>query len=262
MKKKKRADFSVVIGLLIGLAAIVICAVLEGIKLTFLLQPTAALVVFGGTLGAVIVRRGVNGLKEAAKSGSDLFFHEQDDKDAILGRLIWMARAARHEGVKAFETNIGTIRDPLVTQALSMAADYAKPADVRIKLDRILEAEDERGISEVATFDAAGGYAPTFGIIGAVLGLIYVLRSIADPGSLGQGIATAFVATIYGVGAANLVFFPIASRLRDRHRSRMRHREMLAEALVALAAHESPHAIAASFSGPTTIVGSTESYEH
>jgi chemotaxis protein MotA len=235
------------IGWLIGLAAIVVCAVLEGIRLSFLVQPTAALVVFGGTLGAVIVRRGLKGISDAARSAKELFFHEHDDKEAILGRLIWMARAARHEGVRAFESNIGSIQDPLVTQALSMAADYAKPTDVRNKLDRILEMEDERGMSEVATFDAAGGYAPTFGIIGAVLGLIYVLRSIADPGSLGNGIATAFVATIYGVGAANLVFFPIASRLRDRHRSRMRHREMLAEALVALAAHESPHTIAASF---------------
>src|SRR5262249_14128950 len=152
---------------------------------------------------------------------------------------MWLARAARHEGVRAFESHGGINQDPLVAQALAMAADYAKPADVRIRLDRMLDEEDERNSHEAAIYPAAGGYPPTFGIIGAVLGLINVLRSIADPGSLGTGIATAFVATIYGVGAANLVFFPLASRLQDRRRIKMKQREMLAEALVALASHES-----------------------
>jgi chemotaxis protein MotA len=139
--------------------------------------------------------------------------------------------------------------DPLVAHALSLAADYAEPSQVRDRLNRILDAEDEQGLGDVATLDAAGGYAPTFGIIGAVLGLIYVLRSIADPGALGAGIATAFVATIYGVGAANLIFFPLASRLREQHRARMKQREVLAEALVALAAQESPSAIAMRLTG-------------
>jgi chemotaxis protein MotA len=252
----KRLDFSVLIGLLVGVAAIGACAMLEGIRLGFLWQPTAVLVVFGGTLGAVIVKRGLSGVKEAAITAYKLCFRENNDEiEATRARLIWLARAARHEGVRAFESHGGINRDPLVAQALSMASDYAKPAEVRTRLDRMLDEEDERSASEAATFEAAGGYAPTFGIIGAVLGLISVLRSIADPNSLGAGIATAFVATIYGVGAANLVFFPVASRLQDRRRVRMKQREMLAEALVALASHESPTSIATSFGG--VIVGGT-----
>lgn len=246
----KRPDFSILIGWLIGLGAIAGCAMLEGIRLRFLLQPTAALVVVGGTLGAVIVRRGVGGLKEAARATAGLCIRESNDEmDAALARLTWLARVARREGVRAFESQAEVVGDPLIANALSLTSVYATPPQVRDRLDQILDTEDEHGLGNVATLDAAGGYAPTFGIIGAVLGLIYVLRSIADPGALGAGIATAFVATIYGVGAANLIFFPLASRLRERHRARMKQREALAEALVALAAQESPSAIAMRFAG-------------
>jgi chemotaxis protein MotA len=164
---------------------------------------------------------------------------------AASARLAWLARVAHREGVRVFESQAGLSRDPLMAQAFSMTADFSEPDEVRHRLIRILDAEDDRGLGEAATLDAAGGYAPTFGIIGAVLGLIFVLRSIADPGALGAGIATAFVATIYGVGAANLIFFPLASRLRERHRARMKRREVLAEALVALASRETPGVIAA-----------------
>jgi chemotaxis protein MotA len=242
----RRPDFSVLIGWTIGLAAIAGCAVLEGIRLSFLWQPTAALVVFGGTLGAVIVRRGIGGLRDAARAAFTLFLRDSDEEmQAASARLAWLARVAHREGVRVFESQAGLSRDPLMAQAFSMTADFSEPDEVRHRLIRILDAEDDRGLGEAATLDAAGGYAPTFGIIGAVLGLIFVLRSIADPGALGAGIATAFVATIYGVGAANLIFFPLASRLRERHRARMKRREVLAEALVALASRETPGVIAA-----------------
>ena len=247
----KRPDFSVLIGLLIGLAAIAGCALLEGIRLQFLWQPRAALVVFGGTLGAVITRRGLGGLKDAARATFDLCFREEtDEMEAASARLTWLARLARREGVRAFEAQAGISRDPLIAQALSLASLYTPSAEIRMRLERMLDAEDERGKGEVATLDAAGGYAPTFGIIGAVLGLIYVLRSIADPSALGSGIATAFVATIYGVGAANLLFFPLAARLRERHRTRMKRREMLAEALISLTAQESPSSIVLHLADP------------
>jgi chemotaxis protein MotA len=242
----KRPDFSVLIGWTIGLAAIGGGALLEGIRLKFLWQPTAALVVFGGTLGAVVVRRGMRGVKEALAASYALCFREStDEMEATFARLTWLARVARREGVRAFEAQAQMSSDPLVSTALALAADYTEPAEVQMRLDRLLDAEDERGLGEVATLEAAGSYAPTFGIIGAVLGLIFVLRSLADPSALGLGIATAFVATIYGVGAANLIFFPLAARLRERHRLRMKQRETLAEALTGLAAHESPMLIAA-----------------
>jgi chemotaxis protein MotA len=241
----KRPDFAVPVGLCVGLAAIAVCALVEGIRLGFLWQPTAALVVFGGTLGAVIVRRGLGGLSSAARAAWGACFKEDEDAFAAAqARLAWLARSARREGVKVLETHGEASRDPLVAQALTLTAQYADLEVVRARLARILEYEDEQGLSEVTTIEAAGGYAPTFGILGAVLGLIQVLRAVAEPHALGSGIATAFVATIYGVGVANLLFFPLASRLRERHRARMKKREALADALLALAAHESPTAIA------------------
>jgi chemotaxis protein MotA len=246
----KRRDFSVLIGWMIGAVALGGGAMLEGIRLRFLWQPTAALIVFGGTLGAVVVRRSLRGVREALRATWALGFHKQQDElEAELARLTWLARMARREGMDKLEAHAKASSDPMVAEALALAADYADPAEVRYKLEYMLEAEDERGLGEVATLDAAGGYAPTFGIIGAVLGLIYVLRSLADPDALGAGIATAFVATIYGVGAANLIFFPLAARLRECHRQRMKRRAALAEALIALAAHESPNYIAARVEG-------------
>jgi chemotaxis protein MotA len=221
---------------------------LEGIRLGFLFQPTAALIVLGGTLGAVMVRRGTGGVWRAARAAVGLLFREKGDElEGTIARLVWLARTARREGVRVFENQAAASRDPLIKRALLMMAEYAEAVTVRAALDRMLDDEDEAGARDAATLEAAGGYAPTFGILGAVLGLIHILRSLDDPGSLGTGIAVAFVATIYGVGVANLIFLPLASRLRERHGARMRQRELLADALVALAAHESPAAISGRF---------------
>lgn len=252
----KRLDLTIFIGLMIGLAAIGGSASLEGIRLGFLWQPTAALVVLGGTIGAVIIRRGIRGLKDSVRATLALCLRENtDEMDATLARLTWIARAARREGVKVFETYAENSHDPLIVRALTMAAEYAEPEVVRAALSRMLDNEDEEGLRSAATLEAAGGYAPTFGILGAVLGLIHVLRSLNEPSALGAGIATAFVATIYGVGIANLILFPLGSRLRDQHESRMKRREALADALVALAAHESPSAITHRFTAHVSLSG-------
>lgn len=244
----KRFDLTVPVGLLVGSVAIVGAAMLEGIKLSFLWQPNAALVVMGGTVGAVIVRRGLRGLKSSLRAAISLCRrNSQEAGEDTLARLGWIARAARREGVKAFENHATYSRDPLVICALKLAAEYATPAVVRERLDHVLDLEAEDALRDAATIEAAGGFAPTFGILGAVLGLIHVLRMLDQPGVLGTGIATAFVATVYGVGSANLLFFPLASRLRERQELRMRQREALADALVALAANESPAAISRRF---------------
>ena len=241
----KRLDLNIFFGLLVGLAAVGGAGALEGIRPGFLWQPTAALVVLGGTAGAVLVRRGAGGLASSARATLALCLRERgEDDEATVARLAWISRAARREGVKSFERHAEHTRDPLVACALALAAEYAEPQAVRARLERILDEEHEAGLAEAATLEAAGGFAPTFGIIGAVLGLIHVLRLLEAPGALGTGIATAFVATVYGVGVANLFFFPVAARLRSRHEERMRRRESLADALVALAANESPSAIA------------------
>lgn len=240
----KRLDFAVPCGLLIGLIAVGASAWLEGIRLGFLFQPTALLVVLGGTIGAVVVRRGGGGLKDAVRAGFRVCVRDSTNElEATLTRLAWLSKTVRREGVQVLENYAEKSSDPLIVRGLMLTAEYADAKTVRAALDAQLDHEDERGMRDVATIEAAGSYAPTFGILGAVLGLIHVLRSLADPGALGTGIATAFIATIYGVGLANLLFFPLASRLRERHESLIKQREMLADALVALAAHEPPSAI-------------------
>lgn len=245
----KRADITVPLGLLIGLATIGGAAMIEGIRPGFLWQPTAAMVVFGGTVGAIIIRRGLSGLAASLRAAAGLLYHDNaEESEVTLARLVWLARLSKREGVKALETHAASQPDPMMVQALTLISQYADPALVRMQLGRILEYEDERGLRDVATLEAAGGFAPTFGILGAVLGLIQVLRALAEPNALGAGIATAFVATIYGVGAANLLLFPLAARLRERHDRRMQRRGALLDALVALAAHEGPGVIAQRYS--------------
>src|SRR4051812_26055565 len=172
------------------------------------------LVVFGGTTGAVIVRRNMSGLWRAARASFKLLFKETEDENLLqAARLSWLARTARREGIRIYERYAEESSDRLVARGLLLTADRTSPEEVRLSLELILRHEDEEGVRDAETLEAAAGYAPTFGIIGAVLGLISVLRSLADPGALGTGIATAFVATLYGIGVANLILFPLGARL-------------------------------------------------
>ncbi len=244
----KRPDMAIPLGITVGVAAICVGAWMEGVRLGFLWQPAAALIVFGGTIGAVLIRRGMGGLKAISRAVLKLFFDaSRDEMEVTKARLTWLARLERREGPQALEAQAGATSDPLMAQALLLVSQYAEPQIVRARLERLLDHEDEHGLLDVTTLEGAASYAPTFGIVGAVLGLIQVLRALADPTQLGVGIATAFVATIYGVGVANLILFPLAARLRERHNNFMRQREAIAEALIALAAHETPSAITRKF---------------
>lgn len=237
----KRFEPTVLTGLLIGIIAIAASVIYEGIKPGFLWQPSAALVVLGGTLGAVTVRCGLGGLWSLGASLLKLFSKDaNDDDEGMVARVTWLARSARRDGFAVFEQYAASSNDALLVRGLTMAAEYSEPGTVRLALDAILDHEDQVGRRQATILDSAGGYAPTFGILGAVLGLIHVLRSLDNSSALGVGIATAFVATIYGIGLANLLFFPLGSRLREQHELRMRRREALADALVAISAHESP----------------------
>lgn len=242
----KRFNLTIWLGLAIGLAAIGLAAYLEDLNLRFLWHPTAALVVFGGTLGAVIIRRGFDGLKSSFRAVWKLSINEsgEDAHKAQLGRLAWVAQNARKKGVRVYEDYADSSNDALVAQGLLLIAEQSDTEKVREILYRRLSYEHEAGLQDAATLEAAGGFAPTFGILGAVLGLIGVLRVLDKPEVLGIGIATAFVATIYGIGAANLLLFPIASRLRANLETKMRQREELADVIIALASNEAPRSIA------------------
>jgi len=245
---RKRFEPTALIGLLIGVSAIAASMFLDGTKPRFLWQPSALLIVLGGTIGAVTVRSGISGIIAALKQTIGLFRRQEDEDDAMIARMAWLARAARREGQRVLEHYATSSDDKLVSTGLALACEYTEPSVVASSLDAVLDEEDQTAQRHISVLESAGTYAPTFGILGAVLGLIHVLRSIDHPAELGTGIATAFVATIYGVGIANLFFFPLAARLRERHQLRIRRREKLAEALVALSANESPISIQRRFS--------------
>lgn len=242
---KKRIDWTIWLGVSIGLVAIIAAAWFEGLNITFLWHPTAALIVFGGTIGAVIVRRGGEGIINAFGALWNLRYKDEEVEShkIELARLAWLSRSAQKTGVKAYENFAETTHDPLISQGLLLVADRADKDRIREILTKRLDLENEVGLEDAATWEAAGGFAPTFGILGAVIGLIGVLRVLDQPGALGIGIATAFVATIYGIGSANLLFFPLASRLKAKHEANMKRREELATVMLALQTKETPRAI-------------------
>ncbi len=241
----KRFDWTIWLGVAISLTVIIAGAWLEGLNIGFLWHPTAALIVGGGTLGAVMVRRGTNGIFSALRSVWQLRLKDDDadEHNLELAKLAWLSRSARKFGVKAYEDYAENCPDVLISQGLMCLADYGEPEQIKQVLTSRLDVEDYVGLQDSETLEAAGGFAPTFGIVGAVLGLITVLRVLDNPDALGTGIATAFVATIYGIGLANILFFPLASRLRGRHEAHMKQREEIAAVILSLAAKEMPREI-------------------
>jgi chemotaxis protein MotA len=153
------------------------------------------------------------------------------------------ANKARKEGILSLEKEIKNIEDPFLKKALTMAVDGVEPHILREAMETELEYMDEHGKVNSKVFKSAGGYAPTIGILGAVLGLIHVMENLSDPSKLGAGIAVAFVATVYGVGSANLLFLPIATKMEMRHRHQMILKEMILEGVVAVSTGENPRLI-------------------
>lgn len=248
----KRFDWTIALGVGIGLAAILVGAWSEGLNIGLLLHPTAALIVCGGTLGAVIVRRGVSGITSAMNAIWKLR-HRDDDEDSHrmeVAKLAWLSRTFQKTGVKAYENYAEQTKDTLIAQGLIMVADRSRKDQIKDVLSRKLVLEDELGLQDSATLEAAGGFAPTFGILGAVLGLISVLRVLDRPDALGVGIATAFVATIYGLGLANMLFFPLAARLRARHETHMKRREEVVSVILSLGSNEPTLSIINQFNLP------------
>ncbi len=241
----KRFDWTIWLGAFVGLAAVIAGAWFDGLSLGFLWHPTAALIVGGGTLGAVIIRRGTDGVTNAVKAVWELRLKDggEEAHQVELAKLAWLSRSAHKNGIKTFESHADNCGDALVSQGMILLAERAGKEQITEVLTRRLEWEDECGAQDAATLDAAGGFAPTFGIMGAVLGLIGVLRVLDQPAALGAGIATAFVATIYGIGLANIFFFPLAARLRHRHDARMKRREEIITVILGLSANQTPKAI-------------------
>lgn len=231
---KRAMDSGSVLGILLALAGIVAGLVLEGGHVGQVLQPTAAMIVFGGTFGAVMLQFPMRTVYAASRRLFRVFFYRADTGEAAVRQLVGFAHKARRHGIVSLDQDLSEIQDPFLNQALMLAVDGTEPGELRSIMELQLDNETEIEEKIPAVFESAGGFSPTIGIIGAILGLIQVMQHLDHIDEVGRGIAVAFVATIYGVAAANLFFLPAAGKLRLRARQEQTLKEMMLEGVVSI----------------------------
>ena len=236
-------------GVFLAIAGIVAGLLIEGGNLSQILQPTAALIVFGGTIGAVLLQFPLTTVTAAFRNMAQVFIAPQKLNDELIRLLVGFANKARRNGVVSLDADLQTIKDPFLKQSLMLAVDGTEPADlrkiVRLRLDCVSEHEERLP----AVFESAGGFSPTIGILGAVLGLIQVMQHLDNIQEVGRGIAVAFVATIYGVGLANLFFLPFAGKMRIHLREEHQRREMMLEGVISILEGMNPRMLEIKLSG-------------
>ena len=230
-------------GIVIALAGIAVGLYLDGGKVGQILQPTAALIVFAGTLGAVMLQFPFNSVMEAAWQFIRIFIATKDPAQKIIEEIARYAAIARRNGVMSLDPELDLIKDPFLKKALTLAVDGTHSTELRQRMELEMDGEEDREDLIPKVFEAAGGYAPTIGILGAVIGLIQVMQRLENINEVGKGIAVAFVATIYGVGSANLLFLPCAGRIKIIMRRKQVLREMMLDGVLSIVEKTSPKAI-------------------
>ncbi len=221
-------------GLLLALAGIIGGLTLEGGNINQILQPTAAMIVLGGTLGAVLVSYPLPTVLASFKRLSAVFFERTRNLESLIHEIVGYAVKARKEGITSLDNILPSIQDPFLKKSLMLAVDGTEPKELRkmMELEMDNQADHEEKLPQV--FESAGGFSPTIGIIGAVLGLIQVMQHLDNISEVGKGIAVAFVATVYGVGMANIFFLPSGGKLRIRIREEQTARAMILEGVIAI----------------------------
>jgi chemotaxis protein MotA len=237
-------DMITLLGLLVGVGGILLGNLIEGGSIGSLMQATAALIVFGGTFGAVLV----SSTREDLRLGFHLFrLAFRDNKPAVLqglaNEVMAAAQLARKETILALERTLGSFSDDFTRRVFRMIIDGIDPHTLRDIFELEIEVEHERLLAATKIWQDAGGFAPTIGIIGAVLGLISVMSHLTNTSELGKGIGVAFVATVYGVGSANLIFLPIANKIKRRVKQQIAARYMVLEGALAIASGLNPYVV-------------------
>jgi len=230
-----------VVGLIIGFGAIVGGSVLEGGSPAFLINGPAFMIVLGGTLGAILLQTPPHLFWRGIKMVSWIIAPPSIDLEREIKKIVRWSVLARKEGLLGLENEIDREKDGFVRKGLQLLVDGNETEAIRDALILEMTAKEQYSLSAARVFEAMGGYAPTLGILGAVLGLIQVMQNLTDPEKLGQGIAIAFVATIYGVGMANLVFLPVAHKLKTHVKALGLAQELMLEGILAIAEGENPH---------------------
>jgi chemotaxis protein MotA len=238
-----------IFGLIIGIGAILGGQVLEGGRIASLIQPTAMVIVLGGTLGATMLQSPAAVFRRGVRMLAWVFFPPAVDCQRIIGQVVQWSQRSRREGLLALENYLNQIRDPFTRKGLQLLVDGVDAERLREVMEVEIGAYEDEMHEGAKIWEAAGGYAPTIGILGAVLGLIHVMEQLSEPTKLGAGIAVAFVATIYGVGLANLVFLPVANKLKACIARQVTAREMLLDGLMGIAAGDNPRIVESRLEG-------------
>ena len=242
-------DLLSVVGILIALSAIVVGQYLEGGHVSMLLNGPAILIVVGGTVGATMVQSPLPVFVRSMRMLKWIVVPPQRRMDKTMNDLVRWSKVARREGLLGLENLVEAVPSAYARKGLQLLIDGNEPETIRETLELDSLARESRDLQAAQVLDGMGGYAPTLGILGAVIGLIHVMNNLSDPARLGQGIAVAFVATIYGVGLANLMFIPAGNKLKALIREETREQEMIMVGVVAIAEGENPRVVQARVQG-------------
>jgi chemotaxis protein MotA len=241
--KKSSFDLASMIGLTLAAVAILGGQALEGGSVKSLIQPTAAIIVLGGTFGACLLQFPLFIALGSIKAIFSVFKEPETNNKEVILEILHLANKARKEGVISLESDVQRIADPFLKKALTMAMDGVDPKVLREAMEMQISNLEEEADQPVKFWQAAGGYSPTIGIIGAVLGLIHVMENLADPTKLGGGIAVAFVATVYGVSLANLVYLPVSGKLKIKAKAGLVAKEIMLVGVISILEGENPRLI-------------------
>ncbi len=237
------------IGLTLGVTAIVLGQYLEGGHIGSLIQPTAFFIVIGGTLGAVMLQSPFSVFAEGMRMARWVFVPPASAQQEVIDQVVAWSQVARKEGLLALENLLPQMDDPFTQKGVQLLVDGVEPERLRAVLEVEIGTYESRLKQAAKVWEGAGGYAPTIGILGAVMGLIHVMENLSDPSKLGSGIAVAFVATIYGVGSANLIFLPVAKKLQAHIGRLVAARDMVVDGLVGIANGDNPRIIESRLQG-------------
>ena len=239
-------------GISLAVAGIAVGLYLDGGKVAQLLQPTAALIVFGGTLGAVMVQFPFSVVKQAVGQLKAVFIGQKDPAHQLIEDLTRYSVRARRNGLMSLDSELELIEDPFMRKAMTLAVDGTHSPELRQRMEFEMDSEADREDLIPKVYEAAGGFAPTIGIIGAVIGLIQVMQRLENINEVGRGIAVAFVATLYGVGSANIFFLPCAGRIKILMRRKQVLRELMLDGVISIVDKVNPRVFEAKFASYLT----------
>ena len=229
-----RPDIATLAGIAVALLGILGGLLLEKGSIQDVAQATAAMIVIGGTLGAVLVTTPLPVFLRACRGLGSAFVEASSGTAATVDTLVQYATKARKNGIVSLETDAAGITDPFLRKALNLAVDGTDLQEIRKMMELDIYLAEQASEAEAKVWEAAGGYAPTIGIIGAVMGLIQVMKNLEDIKAVGHGIAVAFVATVYGVASANIFFLPVANKLKARMRAAALVKDLTLEGIVGI----------------------------